>query len=915
MARIVGRVRRSSPIVPLRGSFIVMACAMFISACGPKNNGEDPDTGVDPDANSPDVGIVDGGDGDGGDGGDAPDAGPTLPELTTISADVTARYDIDGILHIQCEVARDCFVAQGYLHAADRFVQMDLTRNQTLGRLSSMVGFLLGAESDLFWRHITSSRDGTPLEDLYFDALDDDSKDVFVAYSEGVNAWLDDMRNGRNGAKLSEEYESPLVYDSSDIVDWAPQDAMAPLFQISYQLGSAGVDRDLIFAELLAEMDENAFLDLMIGPPAFDSPVVQPAGNQLRRAPQPFEGLAPEQADRLRARYASSLPLFKRTRARLDASTSLLFGPRIPNQGSNGWIVGPERVEGGGVLLANDPHLQISNPAAWYPNTIEVTDGSLYLAGLAVPGGPGIVLGHNNHIAWGATVAMYDLSDAYLETLSADGTAVIRDGQEIPILRKETDFAGNAGQVRTEILEYVPDHGPILMRDDEAGTAVTMKWSAQEGFTDARFLRKMWYAQNVDEAETALSEIRAININWMVGDTEGSIGWFPAGAIPDRGAWASMENPLWLPLSGDGSQEWTNYVDRDALPSLKNPAANFIVTTNNDFTGRWSDGNPYNEPGPPLQQVVAYGTGHRSYRASELIRETSAHTPETMRQMHGDIYSLHGATLVPEVLTTAAELDGLSTKAQAVVTALGAWDFTCPTALDGTDPESAQPVADDDERAASAGCAAFHVLIRFLTVEAFQDEFPSWLDVGRNHIEWQDTLIQLYGNPEVLITGEAFFDDISTDAALETRADVTAAALERTGEWLTEQFESETATDWIWGRLHLAEMPSLLGLSLYGEGPFVSPGGMFTLNMGDPERSESVKFHHLNASSLRTVFHLTASGIESSVQMPGGTTHQRDSDRYLGMTQSWLENTPIPFRAPADVEDAASETIVLQKAP
>ena len=145
-----------------------------------------------------------------------------------LSAPVTVNFDAMGVLHLRCQTNNDCYAAQGYYHAAHRFAQMDLRRRLGRGRLSSLVAVKYDdtIAIDIETRKLLATRDGEFLEDKLYADLDDETRSAVDAYTSGVNAWLEDLDAGRNGATLSEEYDFALI-NARDIPAWEPQDSIA----------------------------------------------------------------------------------------------------------------------------------------------------------------------------------------------------------------------------------------------------------------------------------------------------------------------------------------------------------------------------------------------------------------------------------------------------------------------------------------------------------------------------------------------------------------------------------------------------------------------------------------------------------------------------------------------------------------
>lgn len=865
----------------------------------------------------------DGGDGGRDAGGDASSGAFDL-KIQGLAAPVKVQFDESGVLHVDCQTNTDCYAAQGYFHAEHRFFEMDLIRRQTRGQLAEVIG-VFGLDNDKKFRHLMTTKDGKPLEEEYLKQVNEETRGMLEAYANGVNAWLDDMRSGENGATLTEEYDSSLVA-KDNIRDWEPEDSIALYMQLAYQLSETATD-DLRRSQVADALPAQVASDLYTTKPGIVSNTMDASGVM---EPMSQDGLGGDQNSieafrRAKQRLAPASGVLQDAYLKMVANPSLLFGPRTGQDGSNNWVLSGDRTKSGKPLLADDPHLTLNNPAIWYFVELDSKtngEGDLHVAGASIPAVPGIVVGQNENIAWGVTTARLDLADAYVEKLNEDGTAVMHEGKEVPLIEKEFTFKISTGGEQTETFEWVPHHGPLIAKDEEAGTAVSIRWVLQEPGSDINFISDLMRAGTVSEAMDAMEPVRAINQNWVFMDKDGSIGWYPKGAIPKR-PWASAMLPNWMALPGEGSAEWQGYLASEDIPQMVDPPNGFVATANNDFDGSYTDGNGANDGHTPWQAPPAYG--HRHKRIVDMIEAGgNEHTVQTMHDIQADTYSLHGETLVPHIVGAVEnERMALSEDARKVVDALDAWTYTCPDGLDGTDPEEATKVMDAGEASESIGCAVFHVMIPYLTGAVFSDELQplDGVDARSSWYRFQDALIYVFDDPDELANRDAYFDDTTTMGTQETKTDIVKAVLETTAEKLKSDkvFGSATPDDWRWGRIHTVTLGSLFssaGITQFDSEPFVNDGGFFTVDVANPTGRGGDfddDFTHSAGASLRVVFEVTDDGsIEGWFQLPGGQDHHRDSQWYLSLMDDWLSNTPrkLLFER-SEVESEAVQTLQL----
>lgn len=861
-------------------------------------------------------------------------------QIAGLSAPVKMQIDGEGVLHLDCMTDRDCYAAQGYFHAQMRFFEMDLIRSQTRGELGKLIGSL-GVSDDAKFRLLNTTAEGVPLEDAYYEATGDGAKDMLNAYADGVNAWLADMRAERNGATLTAEYDSPLL-DGIEIRDWEPQDTIALYLLLGYQLGETATD-DIFRGEMALATSPEVAADLFNVRPGIESNIVEATGAASPTGIR-TDLVAPYSVDAMRSvreRLAPAASAMADARKLLTQNPSYLFGVKNGEDGSNNWVLAPSRAADGHALLANDPHLSLNTPAIWqYVEMDSKTNGNgnLHVVGASIPAVPGVIVGHNEQVAWGVTTAQMDLADAYIETLNDDNTAVIYNGNEVPIVEKEFTFKVKGAADETRTFRYVPHHGPILSMDTENHRAVSIRWVLQEAGNDLDFIQALMTSTTTQEALDSLAPIRAINQNWVIMDREGDIAWNPKVAIPKR-PWADTDTPNWLPLPGDGSAEWDGYLAAEDSPQLYNPPAGFIATANNDIDGSFADGDSTNNGHTPWQEPPA--SGHRHKRIVDLIEAGgNEHTVETMTEIQADTYIMHAEKLVPYLIDIAeANPDDVNAKAQSVVDALNDWEYTCPTGLNGEGlegkaPRAATKSADGFATKESIGCSVFHVMLPHLTEAIFDDEVnenvPGGQDFNVNVLEsWSDfqtAMLYLFEAPGELNNGDSYFDDIETEGVVETRDDIVLEQLDLAADRLNTLFGSRIDTvpeevvpdDWRWGRIHTLTLTSLVsapGFSLAEVGPFINDGGFWSVDVANPVAYNG-NYGHPNGASMRVVFEATDDGIEGVFQLPGGQDHHKDSPFYNSLLDNWLENKTSKLLFGRDEVDAAAvETVTVNPAP
>jgi penicillin amidase len=844
--------------------------------------------------------------------------------------DATVYFDEYRVFNADCATDEDCAMALGYYHAFDRFVQMDIRRRFTTGRLADILPkALAGIFADDFadLRATFSTREGVPTEEFLYEQATPKTKAMLDAYAAGVNKWIEDMKNGDNGATFPRELtHEVLEYSPEKVPPWTPQDSVAAVIALVNELtndasaqAAAAAARDTIgdddkFSDLWARrpLEESAILPLDWVPP---SPALDAA--QKRSVPPMLA--RPSLRERL-----NTAPVIRQLNEKLQRIVglqSLILGSgAIADQtGSNNWIVGPSLTTGGNALLSNDPHLGMTQPATWYLAHLDAKThgrGQTHVAGMTFAGIPWPLLGQNEDIAWGATTTVMDLSDLYIETLVKDGddnpTGVMFKGEEVPFVRRTFEIVFSDGTTDDRELLFVPHHGPVREIDPENNTAVTLRWSGSDIDTDINLFAELGVATNIEEAKQALSNGTTVGQNWVVIDSQNNIGWFPYNRLPKR-TWATNldgDAPSWLPLDGTGDYEWDDYFALEELPQAMNPDSGYIATANNDMTGALFDGDPTTLPNgtshPPYQ--VDRASGFRHARIVDLIEGfEDQHTRATMDQIVSDVHSLIGERMRPGLLAianhdqTTPGLDGAK-----VIRALEGWDFTCPTGLDGTDSENSPLSSDSDELLAASGCTAFHTLL--IELRARIEDQENAPQGGAPSFAMYYSVV----DPSQLAAGDVYWDNPDTlPPQIETKYEVMSDALQAAGDFLSAQLGPDEK-QWAWGRLHgLLLSSDLSTFEIYdydnpapGDPLFANDGGLFTVDVANPGITDFVQ---TAGASTRLVCEASASGPSCTIQLPGGQSGDIESLHYDDLLFPYLRNEPMPLVF--DIDEAAASAV------
>jgi len=765
-------------------------------------------------------------------------------QVPGLQAPVEVIRDRYGIPHIYASNEHDLYMAQGFVHAQDRFWQMEFWRRIGSGRLSEILG-PSALDQDRFIRtlgwHRTAAQELELLEPAYRQILED--------YAQGVNAYLE-----QNRGRLSLEFTilglTGVRYDPEP---WTPLNTMTWAKVMAWDLGGNRTD-ELARAHVVARVGAPALQELM-PPYAADKPTIIPAS--------------------LSQASLESLP------APMLELNALGIGDGI---GSNNWVLSGDRTESGMPILANDPHLGIQMPSIWYEVGLHCAptgpDCPLNLVGASFAGVPGIVIGHNDRIAWGVTNLGPDVQDFFIERVNPENPNQYEfrgQWEDMEVIREEIRVAGEDDPVVIFIRRT--RHGPIL-NDVVGGTEeawafgwqpLAFSWTALEPGTLVKSLLMTNHAQDWESFREALSFWDAPSQNFVYADVDGNIGYQAPGRIPIRAAGdGSIPVPGWT-----GEYEWTGYIPFDELPSAFNPDQGYLVTANNAVVG----------PDYPYLLSQDWSPGYRAARIVEMIESREKHSLEDIQAMQGDNLPLYAEEILPYILDLQSETPD---QAQAL-DILRSWDRQA--------------------RRESTGAALFESLRVHLLEAIFADELGvDLLDGTAGNL--MAAVSNLLPNAE-----SRWFDDVYTPEA-ESRDEILLRALDAAIADLREMLGKDMAA-WQWGDLHTATFRNQsLGQSgiapierLFNRGPFPVDGAVGTVNntaysLRDPYKVSTVP-------SYRQIIDLQYLEISLSMHTTGQSGHAFHP-HYDDMIDPWrnIEYHPMLWTR-GQVESAAEAHLTL----
>lgn len=781
--------------------------------------------------------------------------------------EVEVLRDELGVPHIYATNSHDLFFAQGFTHAQERFWQMDVWRHIGAGRLAEMFGESQ-IETDMFLRSLGFE---TLAEEEIGD-LTPESQEILQAYSDGINAYL----GTHSGAGISLEYAIlPLQSSGYEIEPWSPTDTLIWAKIMSWDLaGNMGAEiaRAVLGRSLGPERVAQLF-----PPMPEDKPVIVEAG----QAADPASTV--EVPDAAVTALASTGSLIDRV---MDVT-----GGGFDGIGSNNWVVDGSMTESGLPLLANDTHLAIQMPSIWFENGLHCVGCGLDVVGFSFAGTPAVVIGHNDHQAWGVTNEAADTQDLYIEKVNPDDRSQYEvDGRWTDFdTRTETIVVAGGDDVTFDVRST--RHGPVISGtylddgefDDSSVTdvpedyVVALAWKTLEPSTIIDAFVGINLATSYAEFSDAVAYWDIAPQNLVYADVEGNIAYFATGELPIRAAGDGLS-----PVPGWTSEyDWTGVIPHDEMPHMLNPPQGFIESANQ----RVLRGDT------PLIGIDS-AHGYRAERIVEMIHSTDSHDVASMQRMQMDTRDGSAEAIVPYLL---AVDPGGDTAVADIQEWLQGWSTGA----------SAYQVRGD-----STGAAVYMAVWRHLLADVFHDELPEdyWPTGGS---QWFEVVKSLLRSPE-----DRWWDDIDTPET-ETMDQVLLASMRDAYAELVDLLGDDPG-DWSWGALHIAHFENqTLGKSgiaavewLFNRKAPARVGGSTSIvdAVGwDADKSYLVDW----VPSERMVVDLAEFGSSTFVHTTGQSGHAFQHN-YDSMLEMWTdgEQGPMPWTRD-QVESLADDVLTL----
>jgi penicillin amidase len=742
----------------------------------------------------------------------------TLPDyngeivVPEISKPVDIIRDSYGMPHVYAQTDADAYFALGYCMAQDRLFHMDLMRRAARGKLAEILGKDLVPVDRLF-RTITA---GKSIEEIAA-AYKPETISAVKAYAAGVNYFI-------------KHHKGPLPLEFTILgyepEPWQPSDATATQYVMAEDLNTA-FTVELLHAAVIEKVGEEMAQEIF--PEYADGyPTIVPQGSTALE-------------------FLKTLNLAREIRGAEGGGAS------------NAWVVSGKKSTNGKPILANDPHLGHRVPGIWYE--AHIVSPSMNVSGTLLPGLPFVIIGANEHVAWGFTNVMADDADFYIEKINPanpDQYEFMERWEDMTI-KEEVIKVKGADDVKLKI--RLTRHGPIIDEintyKEPKNTAISMRWAAYEVLHATPFYY-LNTARSVDDIEKAAEHFKCPGQNWVYADDKGNIGFWAAVGIPIRDGFSGA-----VPVPGwDGKHEWKGFVPTEQQPHLKNPGRGWIATANNKHAG---DDYPY-----PISHY--YAMPDRFVRIKEMITAKQKFGTQDFAKMQVDFYVVLAEEWVPMML---ASLPGkqFSGNEKKAIAALKNWNFVA----------GAEDIAP----------TVFHAIINAMAKSIFKKRLGA--DLYGQYLKNKDVVFNAMRN--LMAAGQSvWFDDPDT-AEVEGINDIINKSFTEAIIYLEEKMSSNV-DDWRWGDLHtltlyhpFGKSSSLMGYVM-NIGPNPMGGSMATVNPQPYKLSESWEGYH--GASLRYIIDF-ANRKNSRRVIPAGISGNFMSPHYDDQAELWRKGKYRPF--------------------
>jgi len=749
---------------------------------------------------------------------------------------VTIYRDKYAVPHIYAENEHDLYLATGYCMAQDRMWQMDLIRRVTMGRLSEIFGEKM-LKADILFRTLDISKKSN----MVLGKVSKELLGYLDAYAQGVNYYIAEHKGN-----------FPLEYNILGYTPdkWEPVHTLNLIGYMAWDL-AGGWDSEIVISNLEKKLGTALIEEIT---PKFDN----------------HSPIFPDyvKADLIDKLYKDFV---------LSNDTIAHLGVQIL-KASNNWAVSGEKSKTQLPILANDMHLGLNSPGIWLQMHQNIR-GKLNVTGVALPGAPFIIAGHNDHIAWGMTNVMVDNLDFFVEKINPDNPDEYLYKDEWKKIRTKKEVINIKGKDPKQIDIRYTENGPIVseLKDDIKDLVISAKWQGFEYSNELLGVYLLNKAENFEEFKTAAKEFIAVSQNIVYADTKGNIGLVCAAGIPIRPSNDGAKvQPGWT-----GEHEWKGVVPFEERPISYNPAKGFVSSANYNtaenfpyYINKWGFCGPY-----------------RLDRINEILGSKDIFSIEDIKTMQVDMTSKFPELLIKQLIAEAEKKSGLTRLEKEALSILKTWDFSMD--------------------AKSSAAAIFENFNLCFIENTFKDQMGD--DLYQGYIKNKHATG--FAVEQIWNTESLWFDDINTEKK-ETFSDIVQKSFSDAIAKLEKELGA-TASSWEWGKMHTFTLNHPLGsvkildkVFHLNKGQYELGGSLHTIPQFAYDFRKPFNVNH--GPSQRHVYDLSNWDNSFSV-IPTGNSGIPASKHYCDQTQLYVDGKfHVDYASESKIMENAEYTMVLE---
>ena len=726
----------------------------------------------------------------------------TLPTSAS-SEPVEVYYDDRGVPHIFAQNDADLNFAQGYVMARDRLFQMELQARAAGGTLSEWLGEDL-IERDRHQRRLGMMYGAEKVLELI--SSNDTTRTAVESYAKGVNAYINTL-----------SYETfPLEYKllNAEPAEWKPLNTALLVMYMTQML--AGRSDDFRSSNTLAYFGKEFVNTYISSRSAMLDPVVPPDHKWTFKP----DSISPPE-NLYNPAYTNEIQPWKPD----------------PLNGSNNWVVDGSKTAGGYPILSNDMHLQMSMPSIWYEVQMHTPDQNVY--GVTLQGSPAVIVGFNDHIAWGLTNTGADVMDWYDITFRTEQKQeYLHDGEWLPVTERIETIQVKDGPAVADTILFT-HHGPVYETEEPTSASETiqrnhaLRWIGHNPSNELLTFFKLSRAENYADFREAFSTFKAPAQNINYAGTDGNIAIQTVGQFPLKWTYQGRS----VGNGSDSRYDWNGFIPYEQNPYALNPERGFLSAANQ----------------APASQDYPYYLGEsfapyeRGRRINDLLREMDSIRVDDFKEMQMDNFSYHAYRVLPPMLESLPG-DSLTNTEQQLVKLLNEWNYQ-------NEANAAEPTL-------------FYYWWQQLYGQIWDNKYNSPYPMRRPGRDLTADLI-------VQIPGSGWFDNVHTTNT-ETLADLSLNSFRSAVELLESRYGTFLA-DWQWGNVrntnlsHLAQIPGMGVRNLF------TGGGAESIN--------AIRGDH--GPSWRMIVELDPEGVRGYGVYPGGQSGNPGSKTYDQFIETW----------------------------